>query len=81
MDDRANSPPIVPTAAWLAEQRAKQERYATERRRWRERIERRAMPEREPVSAADPAGATEPVRNARRPRGVLHDPRQTKFDF
>ena len=82
MDDQGKSAPLVPTAAWLAEQQAKQERYAAQRRRWREMLERRALPEHEPVPATVPAGAAEPARNPRRPRGgVVHDPRQSKFAF
>ena len=91
MDRRATPPPTVPTAAWLAEQRAKQERYAAARRRWRERLERHAMPEREPAerepergpaAADESAGAAGPARGGpQRPRGVVHDPRQARFDL
>lgn len=36
------------------------------------------MPEREPPVTA---GAAEPVRGGRRGRGIVHDPRQGKFEF
>lgn len=82
MSDPADPPRHVPTAVWLAEQQAKQARYAAQRRAWRDALARRAMPEpEERAPAADQAGAITPIRGGRRSRGIVHDHRQRKFDF
>ena len=84
--------PVTPTAAWLAEQEAKQARYAAQRRAWRRVLDRRAMPEAdgpdapgEPVPAAPASGTAADggghAGKARRARGVVHDPRQRRFEF
>jgi hypothetical protein len=89
MGDQGKGLDRTPTAAWLAEQEAKQTAYAARRRTWTHTLARRAMPEAdgaeeaaEPpaaeVGTADRAGHT--VRQ-RRPRGPVHDHRQVRFAF
>ena len=87
MDDEADRP-ITPTAAWLAEQEVKQARYAARRRAWTQALERRVMAEGgkadEPAEPEPAAGTTADAGSRsrqRRPRGVVHDPRQRRFEF
>ncbi len=91
MDDRGEDLDRTPTAAWLAEQAAKQAAYAARRRAWVRRLGRGATPEEDgaeetagtsPASgtdAADQAGRT--TRRRAPPRGPVHDPRQGRFAF
>lgn len=80
--------PKLPSAAWLAEQAAKQEAYAARRRVWMEAL-RRAVEgpaEEEPPPPPDPdtpatAPALESSAPRRRSRGVVHDARQVRFEF
>src|SRR5690349_6887394 len=90
MGDQGKALDQTPTAAWLAEQEAKQAAYAARRRAWTHTLaRRRARPEAdgaeeaaEPpaaeVGVADRAGRTA---KQRRPRGPVHDPRQGRFAF
>lgn len=80
----------TPTAAWLAEQEAKQAAYAARRRAWTHTLARRAMPEADAVEeAAEPPVAEGGAANQashtgkqRRPRGgLVHDSRQGRFAF
>jgi hypothetical protein len=90
-DDRVDHP-VTPTADWLAEQEAKQARYAARRRAWTRMIDRRAMPEADGPDAPEEPAQAVPVTGtaaegggqagkARRARGVVHDPRQRGFEF
>ncbi|MDQ2802290.1 MAG: hypothetical protein M3Y41_06275 [Pseudomonadota bacterium] len=70
-------PPVRPTAAWLAEQRAKRLAYEDQRRRHAQAWHRGSEPEEEP----DPSGQTLGGGRGRRPsRGRIHDARQGKLD-
>ena len=89
MGDQDKGLDRTPTAAWLAEQEAKQAAYTARRRAWTRTPARLGMPEAdgteeaaEPPAAeagtADQAGHTV---GQRRPRGPVHDPRQGRFAF
>jgi len=83
---------VTPTAAWLAEQEAKQAAYAARRRAWLRRIGRHDPADHddaleEIAAPVPPAGGRAVVESAglrerkRSPRGPVHDPRQGRFDF
>jgi hypothetical protein len=89
MDDQGEGLDRTPTAAWLAEQEAKQAAYAARRHAWTRRLRPRDTPEEdaiedavEPSSAA--TGAIDQADRATRrraPRGSVHDPRQGRLEF
>ena len=89
MGDQGKALDRTPTAAWLAEQEAKQAAHAARRRAWTHTLARRAMPEADGAEeAAEPAAAEVGTANQvgrtvrqRRPRGPVHDPRQVRFAF
>jgi len=65
-------PPVVSvTTAWLQEMRRRQAVYAARRARWTDAMQRGAQPE--PPTDTDPPN--------RRRTGIIHDPRQFRFDF
>jgi hypothetical protein len=75
-----------PTAAWLAEQEAKQAAYAAKRRAWVEGLQRAATGETEEPPTSSQAAAPSPstasqLSPSRRQRGVVHDPRQGRLEF
>jgi len=73
MDEPDLTPPLrVPvTTAWLEEMRRHQAAYAARRARWTDAMQRGAPPE--PPTDTDPPN--------RRRTGIIHDPRQFRFDF
>jgi hypothetical protein len=89
--DRPDPPARVPVSAeWLAEQEAKQAAYVAQRRAWTAKLLH------DPVSAEDEAPEPEPTPAPSLPpakprtmegspsgsrRGVVHDPRQSRFEF
>jgi len=82
--------PVRPSAAWLAEQRAKNAAYDRQRGRYIEAWHRRLVgladepePPGEETGAAPAAGPPAPPRKGRssRARGKIHDPRQHDLDF
>jgi hypothetical protein len=89
MGDQGNALNRTPTAAWLAEQEAKQAAYAARRRTWTHTLARRAMPEADRAEEATEPPATEVgttnqvghTGKQRRPRGPVHDPRQGRLAF
>jgi hypothetical protein len=90
MDDWGEDATRTPTAAWLAEQEAKQAAYAARRRAWARRLGRGASPEEDeveetaglpPASGTDAAGLAGRMTRRRAPRGPVHDPRQGRFAF
>jgi hypothetical protein len=87
MDERGKPPLTTPTAAWLAEQEAKQAAYAARRRAWAHAVvgqdgaSAEEPPESPAPTSASSAPASEPPAASRRPRGVVHDPRQGRFEF
>ena len=90
MDDQGEGLNRTPTAAWLAEQEAKQAAYAARRWAWACRLMRRASPEEDeveetaelpPASGTDAAGQAGRMTRRRAPRGPVHDPRQGRFAF
>ena len=89
MDEQDEGLTRTPTAAWLAEQEARQAAYEARRRAWTRRLKPRDGTEEDAVEdTAEPSptatGATgQDGRAARRraPRGPVHDPRQGRFEF
>ena len=89
MGDQGKGLNRTPTAAWLAEQEAKQAAYAARRRAWTHTLARCAMPEADGAeeAAERPAAEVGTANQAghavkqRRPRGPVHDPRQGRFAF
>lgn len=80
--------PVRPSAAWLAEQRAKNAAYERQRVRYTEAWHRRLAgladePEPEEETGSAPADPQQPSRKRRSPRarGKIHDPRQRDLDF
>jgi len=79
--------PLRPSAAWLAEQRAKNAAYDEQRRRYTQAWHRRlAGLADEPEPEEDGAGPTPvesqpPGKRRSRARGRIHDPRQRSLDF
>jgi hypothetical protein len=81
-------PERVPvTAAWLAEQEAKQAAYVAKRRAWATKLISDPDPAEDEVPEPDPSPPSvsrprtmegSPPRNR---RGVVHDPRQGRFEF
>jgi len=88
MDEQEIPPRMLPTAAWLAEQEAKQEAYAAKRRAWVQKLARDPDaeeddgPEPPPPPSRTPSSPTTMQGSpARRARGLVHDPRQRRFQF
>ena len=82
-DDGDPSPPprpapVRPTAAWLAEQRAKRLAYEEGRRRYTRAWHRGSEAEEEPDAAAEQAAGG--TRGRRPSRGRIHDKRQGSFE-
>ena len=86
------APVVTPTAAWLAEQEAKQAAYAARRRAWLRRfgrhdpagyddaLEETAAPV--PLAGGRAVAESTGLRERKRsPGGPVHDPRQGRFDF
>ena len=75
----------TPTAAWLAEQEAKQAAYAARRHAWTRRRRPHDTPEEDAVEPSSATtGAIDQAGHATRrrsPRGSVHDPRQGRFEF
>jgi hypothetical protein len=79
---------VTVTAAWLAEQEAKQAAYAAKRRAWTAKLLRDPAPAEEDVPEPPPAPSSSSAKPrtmegapAGSRRGVVHDPRQSRFEF
>jgi hypothetical protein len=88
MDEHERPLPTIPTAAWLTEQEAKQEAYAAKRRAWVQKLGHDTVPDEEEApdpSPSPPRAPSSPTTMQgtppRRSRGLVHDPRQKRFEF